>query len=216
MSPENPESVRFVWPCRTVVAKRRAGFSLIEVTLAVAIVAFSFIAMLGLLAPGLNNFAAALNTQVSAEIYQRVAADLQDSDFTALINYPAKGTGGQYYSLPLRYFDAQGQEVKIAGTTPTTADRQRIVYTARVRGAFPGAKDVSVSTPNWFTSLPAVSGARFNPRDSVFLTVQVILSQGRDVDAVVDNGTWMIPSDTAAQRGFPLRTYPILVSRNGF
>ena len=46
---------------------RTAGFSLAEVSVALAILAIALVALLGLLSPGLDNFRSALSVQTTAE-----------------------------------------------------------------------------------------------------------------------------------------------------
>jgi uncharacterized protein (TIGR02598 family) len=204
---------------RSYLRSHRAGFSLIEISMAIAIVGVCFVALLGLLTPGLSNFRVAMNTQTSAEISQRLASELQESDFDALLASKAAigGDNGQFYRLVYRYYDNQGQEVRV--TTPgnlSDAEKARVVYTVRVRGSFPGNPDPKAHSASYFTSLPGVKAPRFNPRDVTFLSIQVILSQGRDVEALVEPGTYLIKPETATKGGMPLRTYSILVARNGY
>jgi uncharacterized protein (TIGR02598 family) len=94
---------------------RRAGFSLVEVTLAVGIIAFAFVALFGLVPTGLSTFRRAMDTSVAAQIAQRVIGDAQQTDFDALIATRSP--------VP-RYFDDQGTEI-------TGSGRQTVVYEVR-------------------------------------------------------------------------------------
>ncbi len=108
------------------------GFSLIEVTLAIGVVAFAFVALLGLIPLGLSTFRKAMDASIGAEIGQRVLNDLQQSDFNTVIGRtsnaslpttlntilsgqgsgavaPRTVTGTGYLSH--RFFDDQGNEV---------------------------------------------------------------------------------------------------------
>ena len=115
------------------------GFSLVEVALAIAVVAFAFLAIFSLLPVGLGVFREAMDTSVSAQIVQRVVGDATETEFEQLIANPASGN---YYALPVRYFDAQGTEVKVGSPGgPTAAEMQGppgIIYWVRVRGTLPG------------------------------------------------------------------------------
>ena len=62
----------------------QAGFSLVEVTLALGILAFALVPMLGMVANGLGSVRAAMNTSVMAEIAQQVRARLGKLNSTAL------------------------------------------------------------------------------------------------------------------------------------
>ncbi len=80
---------------------RRAGFSLVEVTMAMGIFGFAFAAIIGLIPMGLSNFRQAMDASVGTQICQRVINDVQQTDFDTL-------TGG---SQAERYFDEEGNEV---------------------------------------------------------------------------------------------------------
>ena len=85
-----------------------AGFSLIEVVMAIGIVAFAYIALFGLLPSGMSMFSKATDNSIGSQILQRVVGDAQQADFTALVN----GGGGLEKRQPgYRYFDYQGIEV---------------------------------------------------------------------------------------------------------
>ena len=100
----------------------QSGFSLVEVSLAIGIMAFAFVSIFGLLPIGLNVFRQAIDTSVSSQIIQRVLNDAQETDFdqltlgaTGATNEtllakntldPAKGT--------VRWFDDQGNELPAA------------------------------------------------------------------------------------------------------
>lgn len=204
-----------VWPA----SWRRRGFSLVEITLAVAIVGFAFVAMLGLIPTGLSNVRAAMNTQTAAEIFRRVAADLQEADFDALLESKAEqgGRGSQFYRLPLRYFDEQGQEVRVSDSEKLTSDEAaRIMYTVRVRGSMPGNPDPDSHSANYFTSIPGVRAPRFNPRDSTFLTIQIALTQGRPIDTFIHTEEFLIDPKRTAEESVPLKTYSTVITRNGY
>jgi hypothetical protein len=116
------------------------AFSLVEVVLAIGIVAFAFVALLALMPMGLTNFRKAMNASVGSEIGQRVFNDLQQTDFDTLLKQanltpapessydpqasPSRVGSG---SLPHRYFDDDGNEVVIpglaTGSDPTSAQR---------------------------------------------------------------------------------------------
>lgn len=196
----------------------RGGFSLIEISLALAVVGFAFVAMLGLLAPGIGNFSTALTTQTSAEIFQRVAADVQETDLDDILaTKSGSGGGGQFFRMPYRYFDVQGQEVRVQNPdTPTEAEKKRIIYTVRVRGSNVGDPDPAKHSPNNFNSLPGIKAPRFNPRDMIFIAIQVAESKGREVESLVDSATYLIKPENAAKAGVPMRTYSILIARNGY
>jgi uncharacterized protein (TIGR02598 family) len=96
--------------------------------MAVAIVAFAFVALLGLIPYGLQTMREAIDTTVTAQIADRLVNDARQLDFDTLTR--ATSSGGQP-SRPFRlgdprYFDDQGSEVP-------EAERERAVYHAIVR-----------------------------------------------------------------------------------
>ena len=203
------------------------AFSLVEISLALAIVAFAFVALLGLLPPGMRNFRAAMDMQTSTEIYQRVIADAQETDFDTLVSLSSSadfngiavengGSAGQFYRLPWRYFDEQGQEVKVQDPeAPTAAEQAKVVYSVHIRGSKPGgASPTAANNKGIFTSLPGVHYPRFYPRDITILTVQVLATKGRDMALLLQPNrrtTFLL-----APSGLPERIYSSVVARNGY
>jgi uncharacterized protein (TIGR02598 family) len=72
------------------------GFSLVEVAISMAVVAFGMITILGLLPAGLVNFKKAANTTVEAQIVQAVSNDLANTSFSALTS---STTSVSYYTM---------------------------------------------------------------------------------------------------------------------
>ena len=92
-----------------------------EVTLAIGIVAFAFLAVFGLLPTGMTVFRQTMETSVGSEIAQRVINEAKQADFTALI-LGATGAANETFRKPLRYFDVQGNELTaVAGSTVAPA-----------------------------------------------------------------------------------------------
>lgn len=88
------------------------AFSLVEVTLALGIVAFSLVTLLGVMPMGLSTFHKAVETSVSSQIVQQVVTDVEQTDFGSLTSSTTGVT-----QLGLRYFDDQGNELPSA-TSP--------------------------------------------------------------------------------------------------
>jgi type II secretory pathway pseudopilin PulG len=80
--------------------RRADGFSLVETALAMAIVCFAFIPLLGLLPIGVSTMREAKDDIVAARIVQQIGNEAQQADFEALVS-----TGS------LRYFDDQSREL---------------------------------------------------------------------------------------------------------
>lgn len=90
--------------------KRAAAFSLVETTLAIGVVAFALVAMLGMVPVGLSSFREAMDASTSSRILQRVSSELR------------QGTNVSPQQ-PMLYFDEQGDETTAAG-----ADGRKALY----------------------------------------------------------------------------------------
>ncbi len=188
--------------------------------MALAILAVGLVALMGLIPSGLNNFRAAMDAQTAGEIFQRVVADAQETDFDTLLASKVQtgGRGSQFYRLPLRHFDNQGTEVKTVNPeVPTAVEAQSIFYTVRVRGSQPGDPDPGNHLDDFATSLPGSSAPRFNPRGVTFLTIQIASTGGaRQLAPLVDSESFLICPALAARAAVPVRTYAAIVARNGY
>ncbi len=194
----------------------RAGFSLVEIMLAIGIVSFAFVGLMGLLPVGLASFRNAIDASVGSQIFQRVATDLEQMEFDSLLalgDHSAE-SDADFFVLPVRYFDDQGVEVAAGGGELSTADELRVIYHVRIRISRPGPAVISGPTTG-ITSLPASQGAtRFTLRDSVIATIQVAHNPGkRELPADV-RLLW----DEANLRGanLGLATYSSVITRNGY
>ena len=79
----------------------REAFSLVEVVIAIGIVAFAFVAILGLLPSGLKTFRQAMDQTIVTRVTQMVGNEAQQADFDNIINI----------TNPPYYFDDQGDPV---------------------------------------------------------------------------------------------------------
>lgn len=185
-----------------------------EAVLAIGVVSFSFLGVFALLPVGMQEFHQAMDTSVSAEIVQRIAADAEQTDFSSLIG---NATSGNYYALPLRYYDDQGTEVSVANPQrPSSSELARILYWVRVRGSLPGAADPARHTASYFTSLPSTNTQRYNPRASTYLTIQIVSNPASlDLQGMI-NSDYLIDDARANAANLRVQTYSIVVSRNGY
>lgn len=81
---------------------RVAAFSLIEVTIAMAIAAVAVVSLLGLIPAGMNTMRDAGDEAIMARIHQQILNELQVADFDTLDT--------SYDKLEV-YYDAQGEEL---------------------------------------------------------------------------------------------------------
>ena len=90
---------------------RARAFSLVEIALALGIMAFALVAVFGLMPLGMTTFKKAMDLSVGSQIAQRVIGDAQQSDFDKLITPAgASAPATAAFVNPVRYFDDQGQE----------------------------------------------------------------------------------------------------------
>ena len=62
----------------------KGGFTLVEVTLALGIISFAFVAMFGLLPVGLNVSRQAIDTTIEAQIVQKLTSQALQTDFSQI------------------------------------------------------------------------------------------------------------------------------------
>jgi uncharacterized protein (TIGR02598 family) len=112
--------------------KRVAAFSLVETTLAIGVVAFALVAMLGLMPVGLTSFREAMDASTSSRIIQRVSAELRQG--TSVVA-----------QQPILYFDEQGDE-----TTANAQDGKKALYhvntLVQTATSLPGGASSSLNT----------------------------------------------------------------------
>lgn len=79
------------------------AFSLVEVTLAIGLAAFSLMGIVGLLPLGLILHHQAMDASVSSQIVEQVVGDVQQADFDMITD-----PNGGPRQFPVRFFDEQG------------------------------------------------------------------------------------------------------------
>jgi len=93
--------------------RSKGGFSLVEVAMALGVMATALIGIMGLLSVGSKSFHGAITTTTNAAIFQQVMNDLKQTDFTTLT------TQG---NPPARYFDDQGDDITSDTSIPKVYD----------------------------------------------------------------------------------------------
>ena len=91
---------------------RIAGFSLVELVLAIGIVSFAFVSILSLIPMGMTAFQQAIDTTVGSQIVRRLINEAQQTDYATLVATPTSE----------HYFDDQGNEVPNMAASIYTAD----------------------------------------------------------------------------------------------
>jgi uncharacterized protein (TIGR02598 family) len=173
----------------------QAGFTLVEVVIAISIVAFGIIAVFGLLPAGLGIFRQSIETTVSSQILQQIISEVQETDFDQLIkdktdNPISAGTTGVKAT---RYFDDQGKELTAA---------TRAIYQVNTR--IQSATDSPAKTP--FTNLNLAT-----------VTIQVAKNPGGralayETDSTLSN-LWSGTYEGDSARVVPIFTASTMVSR---
>ena len=92
--------------------RRSAGYSLVEVMVAVGIVSFGIIAMVSMMPSGLSTFRNSMDRSISSQIAQRIVNEARQTDFTTLIGYSGNA------SFEYRYFTDEGDEVLSGDSRP--------------------------------------------------------------------------------------------------
>lgn len=183
--------------------RRSRAFSLVEVVLAIGVVSFAFVAIMGLLPAGMSQFRKAIDTTMAADIAQRIISDAQQADFDTLTNGPSNGLANSPYQY-YRYFDERGVEVipqsNTAATSPSSlaqSEKQKVVYTVSTR----------VMPQLLRTDLTAQLAT---------VTVQVMNNPGFAVP-VLDSTTLLVaPATKTTNTGFSVLTFSAQVAPNSF
>lgn len=103
--------------------RRRSAFSLIEVSMALAIVAIAFVALIGLLPAGMKVFEAAANTTAETRMVAHLSSLLQAADYT---KFRAQSTAGVYY-----YYDVDGSYID-SSKDPVQGSENKRIYAAKM------------------------------------------------------------------------------------
>ncbi|MEY2490893.1 MAG: hypothetical protein QOC70_2835 [Verrucomicrobiota bacterium] len=135
-----------------------AGFSLVEVTLALGVAAFCLIALFGLLPLGVQANQNAISQTAAASVLSSVVADLRAAPKTSLTSSLYGVTFG---TTKLLYFDGEGRSV--SSTDPSVNPRYRVTITfpaspisafaptfATLKVTWPALVDPATNTPAGF------------------------------------------------------------------
>lgn len=124
------------------------AFSLVEVTIALGIVSFCLIAILGLLPAGLNTNKASVQQNAAANLATLVASDLRST--------PATTNRSMYYGLELPAGSTGNKSVLLDESGGVASDAASAVYLATVTVAAP-ASGVTASSARILITWPAAA-----------------------------------------------------------
>ncbi len=99
------------------------GFSLVEVTIAVAVAALGLVTLMGLLPQGINMARESAQMSTGSRIIQKLSGEMQSASWEDIT---WKG-----YS-PLRYFTAEGTEISASASADANELASRLSYVASV------------------------------------------------------------------------------------
>ncbi|MDF1739702.1 MAG: Verru_Chthon cassette protein B [Verrucomicrobiales bacterium] len=125
---------------RKVITPKRGqarGFSLVEVTIAMAIASVALVTLMGLIPQGMDTMREAGDTAIEARIHQQVLNELQLTPFD-----DASGSSllDSYYNDLEIYYDSQGEEMSHSKNQGSVADDKK-------KGAFAHIYSARVSVP---------------------------------------------------------------------
>jgi uncharacterized protein (TIGR02598 family) len=199
---------------------KNAAFTLVEVSIAVGILAVALVALLGLMPAGMTNFRKAMDVSTTAQIAQRILLDMQQADFDRIIDAPASGKDdiSPYYtftaptrdSQQFRFFDEQGVELITASGTNaglSTSQKTALVYQVLVRVMPTASEPVDSNVIKGSVALVTVQVAR-NPNNR---TLKVFRQQPSDPAVPHRN---LFDPDPKANPGVQVFTYSALIGKN--
>jgi uncharacterized protein (TIGR02598 family) len=170
---------------------RRAGFSLIEVTLAIAIVAFAFIALIGLLPAGMNVFTQTMDSTNEMRIVSHLTSMMQATDYDRL-NDPS-------FAGDIYYFDVDGGYLDSDRNQNARYANERI-YAARVLFER--------------QNVPLGGGVEYFNRDTVALKGMVFVGKNNETVKAYLSG---VTNPTMAVQTLPekhkVRIFPMVISK---
>lgn len=94
--------------------RQRSAFSLVEVTLALGIVSFGLLSVIGLMSSGLSSLSTASERSIMSRITAGIAHDVLHGDFDEL-------AGG------LRYYDSEGVELPVSRVASSIYQAQTVL-----------------------------------------------------------------------------------------
>lgn len=143
------------------VKKNQKGFSLVEVVLAVGIMAMGVVTILGLLPHGMEMSRKTANEQAETRIVEQLVGEMQSADWTTMGGLLGSGSGEIK-----AYFDDQG--LRLANTGVDAGSQ--MVYLARV--IFADQSDVTNGAP-----LPGKDYKAVPNKNLRRITVEVAVTQ---------------------------------------
>ncbi len=114
------------------------GFSLVEVTIAMAIASVALVSLMGLIPQGMDTMREAGDTAIEARIHQQVLNELQLTPFD---DDSGKSLLDSYYDQLEIYYDSQGEEMSHSKNQGSVAEDKK-------KGSFSHIYSARISVPN--------------------------------------------------------------------
>lgn len=114
-----------------------SAFSLVEVTLAIGIVSFGLLAILGLMPVGMTTLRQATEQTIESQIVQKIGGDISQTSYSLL---EANFSGKTFY------YDDEGRFLTNSPTVAPTATRYWVRPTV-VASVYPGSSNAPAATP---------------------------------------------------------------------
>jgi uncharacterized protein (TIGR02598 family) len=111
----------------------RRGFSLVEIVLAMGVISFAVVAILGLISLGINSAKGSLDESLVAAMSRQVVANLRQQQFSGNPLFATIPTAGPATTIQTAYFDTNG--TLLTGSTQQQALQQGGVYRCVVTGS---------------------------------------------------------------------------------
>lgn len=199
--------------------RAKAGFTLVEIAIAIGILAIALVALMGMLPGGLSNFRKAMDTSITAQIAQRILLDMQQADFDTVIDSQTSDkqdlsnlanftfTAPKRGSQQFRFFDEQGNElITTDGVTLSTTQKPALIYQVLIR-IMPLAPQPANPTNSGIVSLVTIQIAR-NP---AYRPLPVFSSGASDPSISYRN---LFDPTSSAVRSTQIYTYSALIGKN--
>ena len=195
---------------------------MVEVSIAVGILAVAMVALLGLMPAGMTTFRKAMDTSTTAQIAQRVLLDMQQADFDQILDTKNDhGNQSNYYTFtaPLRnsqqyrFFDEQGIELVTNGGTNSSlsnAQKTALVYQVNIRIMPTAAEPVDPDSIKGAVALVTVQVAR-NPNNRTLTINRQQIGDPKDPKFSQRN---LFDPDATGNRGVQVFTYSALIGKN--
>jgi uncharacterized protein (TIGR02598 family) len=147
---------------------RQAGFSLVEISLAIGIIAFAFVGLIGLLPVGLTTFRDAIDTSNEARIVQSFTSKLLATEFSKVPDLSFEK------SKEIYYYDEEGMPVDTATDEIPSRKNDRLYECKVFIEENPNAKGAGVRSLDFSVNAVIVFANIASPADAEFQANQTL------------------------------------------